>query len=94
MLDRTAARSIVVAQCRDEPARLTNLQCDGIASSVAESHPLDALSRNNMAIYDRVEFVRGATGLMQEAGKLRLWMATMVLSRKILELADRKCAVL
>ncbi|AIY41024.1 hypothetical protein LT85_1866 [Collimonas arenae] len=47
-----------------------------------------------MAIYDRVEFVRGATGLMQEAGKLRLWMATMVLSRKILELADRKCAVL
>lgn len=47
---------------------ITDLQVDGMSTSIAESYSNDALSLNNMAIYDRVEIVRGANGLMQGSG--------------------------
>jgi iron complex outermembrane receptor protein/outer membrane receptor for ferric coprogen and ferric-rhodotorulic acid len=45
-----------------------DLQFDGLPSSVTESFSMDVMSVNNMALYDRVEIVRGANGLMQGAG--------------------------
>jgi len=45
-----------------------DLQFDGLPSSVTESFSMDVMSVNNMAMYDRVEIVRGANGLMQGAG--------------------------
>lgn len=47
---------------------ITDLQIDGVSTSVAESYSSDAMSLNNMAIYDRVEIVRGANGLLQGSG--------------------------
>jgi outer membrane receptor for ferric coprogen and ferric-rhodotorulic acid len=47
---------------------ITDLQVDGMSTSVAESYSADAMSLNNMAIYDRVEIVRGANGLLQGSG--------------------------
>ncbi|UVM57943.1 TonB-dependent receptor [Pseudomonas sp. B21-012] len=48
--------------------QVDDLQFDGLPSSVTESFSMDVMSVNNMAMYDRVEIVRGATGLMQGAG--------------------------
>ncbi|MBI6918843.1 TonB-dependent siderophore receptor [Pseudomonas monteilii] len=48
--------------------QVNDLQYDGVPSSISESFSMDVTSVNNMAIYDRVEFVRGANGLMQGAG--------------------------
>jgi outer membrane receptor for ferric coprogen and ferric-rhodotorulic acid len=47
---------------------ITDLLVDGMSTSVAESYSADAMSLNNMAIYDRVEIVRGANGLLQGSG--------------------------
>lgn len=47
---------------------ITDLQVDGVSTSVAESYSGDAMSLNNMAIYDRIEIVRGANGLLQGSG--------------------------
>lgn len=47
---------------------VTDLQIDGMSTSLAESFSTDVLSLNNMAIYDRVEIVRGANGLLQGSG--------------------------
>ena len=48
--------------------QVSDLQYDGVPTSISESYSMDVTSVNNMAIYDRVEFVRGANGLMQGAG--------------------------
>lgn len=48
--------------------QVTDLQVDGMSTSMAESYSADAMSLNNMAIYDRVETVRGANGLLQGSG--------------------------
>lgn len=48
--------------------QVDDLQFDGLPSSVMESFSMDVMSVNNMAMYDRVEIVRGANGLMQGAG--------------------------
>ena len=48
--------------------QITDLQIDGMSTSMAESFSADAMSLNNMAIYDRVEVVRGANGLLQGSG--------------------------
>ncbi len=48
--------------------QITDLQVDGLSTSMAESYSADAMSLNNMAIYDRVEVVRGANGLLQGSG--------------------------
>ncbi len=48
--------------------QITDLQIDGLSTSMAESFSADAMSLNNMAIYDRVEVVRGANGLLQGSG--------------------------
>ena len=45
--------------------QVKDLQYDGVPTSISESYSMDVTSVNNMAIYDRVEFVRGANGLMQ-----------------------------
>lgn len=47
---------------------ITDLQVDGVSTSVAESYSGYAMSLNNMAIYDRIEIVRGANGLLQGSG--------------------------
>lgn len=48
--------------------QVNDLQYDGVPTSISESYSMDVTSVNNMAIYDRVEFVRGANGLRQGAG--------------------------
>ncbi len=48
--------------------QVIDLHVDGVATSISENFSADAISFNNMAIYDRVEVVRGATGLLQGAG--------------------------
>lgn len=48
--------------------QVDDLQVDGLPTSVTESFSMDVMSVNNMAIYDRVEIVRGANGLLQGAG--------------------------
>lgn len=47
---------------------VNDLQFDGIPSNISESYSLDVMSTSNMAIYDRVEIVRGANGLLQGTG--------------------------
>ncbi|OLS60444.1 TonB-dependent siderophore receptor [Pseudomonas putida] len=48
--------------------QVDDLQFDGLPTSISESFSMDVMSVTNMAIYDRVEFVRGANGLLQGAG--------------------------
>lgn len=48
--------------------QITDIQLDGMSNNVAESFSTDVMSLNNMAIYDRVEFVRGANGLLEGTG--------------------------
>jgi len=48
--------------------QVNDLQYDGVPSSISESYSMDVTSVNNMAVYDRVEIVRGANGLLQGAG--------------------------
>ncbi|MFJ7009817.1 TonB-dependent siderophore receptor [Pseudomonas putida] len=48
--------------------QVDDLQVDGLPTSVTESFSMDVMSVNNMAMYDRVEIVRGANGLLQGAG--------------------------
>lgn len=47
---------------------VNDLQYDGIPVSIAENYSGDVLSTANLAIYDRIEIVRGANGLMQGTG--------------------------
>lgn len=47
---------------------INDLQFDGIPSNISENYSMDVMSTSNMAIYDRVEVVRGANGLMQGTG--------------------------
>lgn len=47
---------------------INDLQFDGIPSNIAENYSMDVMSTANMAIYDRVEVVRGANGLLQGTG--------------------------
>ncbi|QKZ04053.1 TonB-dependent siderophore receptor [Pseudomonas eucalypticola] len=47
---------------------INDLQFDGIPTNVSENYSMDVMSTANMAIYDRVEIVRGANGLMQGTG--------------------------
>ncbi|WP_244880984.1 TonB-dependent siderophore receptor [Pseudomonas taiwanensis] len=45
-----------------------NLQIDGVPTNIGNAYSMDAQSKPNTDIYDRVEIVRGATGLMEGAG--------------------------
>lgn len=47
---------------------INDLQFDGIPSNISENYSMDVMSTANMAIYDRVEVVRGANGLLQGTG--------------------------
>ena len=47
---------------------INDLQFDGLPSNISENYSLDVMSTANMAIYDRVEVVRGANGLLQGTG--------------------------
>lgn len=47
---------------------INDLQFDGIPSNISENYSMDVMSTSNMALYDRVEVVRGANGLMQGTG--------------------------
>lgn len=47
---------------------VNDLQFDGIPSNISENYSMDVMSTSNMALYDRVEVVRGANGLMQGTG--------------------------
>ncbi|HAQ24668.1 MAG TPA: TonB-dependent siderophore receptor [Pseudomonas sp.] len=47
---------------------ISDLQFDGIPSNISENYSMDVMSTSNMAIYDRVEIVRGANGLLQGTG--------------------------
>lgn len=47
---------------------INDLQFDGIPSNISENYSMDVMSTANMALYDRVEVVRGANGLMQGTG--------------------------
>lgn len=50
---------------------INDLQYDGIPTNISENYSMDVMSTANMAIYDRVEVVRGANGLMQGTGNPR-----------------------
>lgn len=45
-----------------------NLQIDGVPTNISNPYSMDAISKPNTDTYDRVEIVRGATGLMEGAG--------------------------
>lgn len=45
-----------------------NLQIDGVPTNIGNPYSMDTISKPNTDIYDRVEVVRGATGLMEGAG--------------------------
>ena len=45
-----------------------NLQIDGVPTNISNAYSMDAISKPTTDIYDRVEIVRGATGLMEGAG--------------------------
>lgn len=47
---------------------ISDLQYDGIPTNISENYSMDVMSTSNMALYDRVEVVRGANGLMQGTG--------------------------
>ncbi|MBV4507294.1 TonB-dependent receptor [Pseudomonas sp. BW13M1] len=47
---------------------ISDLQYDGIPTNISENYSMDVMSTSNMAIYDRVEVVRGANGLLQGTG--------------------------
>ena len=44
------------------------LQIDGIPTNISNAYSMDAISKPTTDIYDRVEIVRGATGLLEGAG--------------------------
>ncbi|MFO2465907.1 TonB-dependent siderophore receptor [Pseudomonas sp. 15FMM2] len=48
--------------------QVDSLQIDGIPTNFANAYSMDALAKPTTDIYDRVEIVRGATGLMEGAG--------------------------
>ncbi|WP_205297550.1 TonB-dependent siderophore receptor [Pantoea sp. Cy-639] len=48
--------------------QIDTLQIDGVPTNIANAYSLDAISKPNTDLYDRVEIVRGANGLMQGAG--------------------------
>ncbi len=45
-----------------------SLQIDGVPTNISNAYSMDAISKPTTDIYDRVEIVRGATGLMEGAG--------------------------
>ncbi|OZI71338.1 TonB-dependent siderophore receptor [Bordetella genomosp. 12] len=45
-----------------------NLQIDGLATNISNAYSFDAINKPTTEIYDRVEVVRGATGLLEGAG--------------------------
>ncbi len=44
------------------------LQIDGVPTNISNAYSMDAISKPTTDIYDRVEIVRGATGLLEGAG--------------------------
>lgn len=48
--------------------QIDTLQIDGVPTNIANAYSLDAISKPNTDLYDRIEVVRGANGLMQGAG--------------------------
>lgn len=59
-----AERSIYLARGQI----VENMQIDGIATNIANAYSFDAINKPTTEIYERVEVVRGATGLMEGAG--------------------------
>ena len=47
---------------------INDLQFDGIPSNISENYSMDVMSTANMAIYDRVEVVRGANVIVVAGG--------------------------
>ncbi|MBB5608159.1 MULTISPECIES: TonB-dependent receptor [unclassified Janthinobacterium] len=47
---------------------IDTLQVDGIASNISNAYSFDAINKPTTEIYDRVEIVRGANGLLEGAG--------------------------
>ncbi|TFY84313.1 TonB-dependent siderophore receptor [Pseudomonas kairouanensis] len=45
-----------------------SLQIDGVPTNISNAYSMDAISKPTTDIYDRVDIVRGATGLMEGAG--------------------------
>ncbi|GAB7527618.1 TonB-dependent siderophore receptor [Pseudomonas sp. 3A(2025)] len=48
--------------------QIDTLQIDGVPTNIGNSYSMDALSKPDTNLYDRIEVVRGANGLMQGAG--------------------------
>lgn len=76
-LDDVAQSATGISYSKNGPERsyyysrgfeVSEIQFDGMPANIANAYSMDALSINNMALYDRVEFVRGANGLQQGAG--------------------------
>ena len=44
------------------------LQIDGVPTNISNAYSMDAISKPTTDIYDRIEIVRGATGLLEGAG--------------------------
>lgn len=59
-----AERSVYVARGQ----LIDNMQVDGIATNISNAYSFDAINKPTTEIYDRVEVVRGATGLLEGAG--------------------------
>ncbi|MBB1625996.1 TonB-dependent receptor [Achromobacter sp. UMC71] len=47
---------------------IDNLQIDGVPANISNAYSFDAINKPTTEIYDRVEVVRGATGLLEGAG--------------------------
>lgn len=48
--------------------QVDNLQIDGVPTNISNAYSMDAISKPTTDLYDRIEIVRGATGLMEGAG--------------------------
>lgn len=57
-------RSVYVARGQ----LVDNLQIDGVPTNISNAYSFDAINKPTTEIYDRVEVVRGATGLLEGAG--------------------------
>ncbi|MEN4921280.1 TonB-dependent siderophore receptor [Achromobacter spanius] len=47
---------------------IDNLQIDGVPANISNAYSFDAINKPTTEIYDRVEVVRGATGLLEGTG--------------------------
>ena len=64
VLKNGAERSMYMARGQ----LVETLQIDGIPTNISNAYSMDAIAKPTTEIYDRVEIVRGATGLMEGAG--------------------------